>query len=237
MKPQIMEKSVVDRTIQAVLSDRTSTPTLSDSANITSSTEFLHRLHGTTLLSHASILLKTPSSVYATSTTIFHRFFHQHSLQKYDVWSTSMACTLLACKTEENNRRMKDIIFTYMHLYRRFRLGYLYKGDNSSSLLPEIVNSTNCQVKHRMNYFQTSQTCGLSGEEKQNRLRIIRPVSEVDPIYKEWESALFKMENVLLRELGFTLYFIPDNHAHGFLMYFLKVLEIDEDEVSVEKLV
>ena len=61
----------------------------------------------------------------------------------------------------------------------------------------------------------------MTEEEKQNVLRYIRPLSHLGPIYLEWENELRKMENVLLRELGFTLYWIPESHPHVFLLYFI----------------
>ena len=135
-----------------------------------------------------------------------------------------MACTMLACKVEEDVRRLREIVLVYAHVYRRFRLSYKL-GDSVKSSEEEVKSYDCPSLKLDTSDLVKSN---MTEEEKQNVLRYIRPLSHLGPIYLEWENELRKMENVLLRELGFTLYWIPESHPHVFLLYFIKVLDIEE---------
>jgi len=52
----------------------------------------------------------------------------------------------------------------------------------------------------------------------------VRSMSKLGPVWKEWYEKTLEIENHILRELGFTLYWIPDSHPHKFLWDFLKLL-------------
>ena len=52
----------------------------------------------------------------------------------------------------------------------------------------------------------------------------VLPMSKLGPVWKEWYEVALEMENHILRELGFTVYWIPDSHPHKFLWEFLKQL-------------
>ncbi|KAL3793192.1 hypothetical protein ACHAW5_009494 [Stephanodiscus triporus] len=192
---------VVDRTVHATLPNRRRDPTPSAIDGIPPSIERLHRLHGTSLLLDASTLLGLPPSVYATSTTIFHRFYRRNSLSTHDVWSVSMGCMLLATKVEEECRAIRSIIATFVHLYRRRRLRYDDDDDGASST-------------------------SLTNDEKENHLRSVRPMPASGPAYAEWRDAMVRAEGDILVALGFTLHWMPDNHPHRFILYFARVLEI-----------
>ena len=118
-------KSIVDRTIHPTFTNPpTSTPSTTTSKSkscISPNEELLHRLNGTSILSQTTTLLRLSASTYATSTTIFHRFYHRKSLREYDVWSVSLGCVVLACKVEEEIRKVSEIILVFVHVYRRTR--------------------------------------------------------------------------------------------------------------------
>ncbi len=222
--------TIVDRTIHQQIPPLISRNTPSSVSGVSSETEFLHRIHGTSILYQVTKLLRLSPSVYATSTTIFHRFYYRCSLTKYDVWSVSIASVLLACKTEEEIRKIREIILVFVHVYRRMRLGVgsdediiIDNHDNNPS-----DNDNSVTLKHitvaRCSILKDKK---LTLEEKKNSLRYIRPLSQNGMQYREWEDAVMEMENVILRELGFTLHWITDSHPHVFLLYFLKVLNVN----------
>jgi len=213
--------TVVDRSIHATFPTELTLHTPSSSSKIPPKFERLHRMNGTALLSHAAVLLRLNASIYATSTTLFHRFYHRRSLVDCNVWGVAMACTLLACKIEEKVQEVRSLILVYVHLYRRFRLGLFSKpgsrSESFSSISSYLVTAQSDLVQQQ----------NIELDETQNILRYMRPMQE--KLYRAWCEELIKMEHLILRELGFSLHWIPDGHPHVFLLYFLKVLEVENE--------
>ena len=210
---------VVDRTLHPLLTTQQQQPSItpsSSSSSVSPATERLHRLHGTSLIQSACALLGLSPSCTATACTIFHRLYHRMSLRDMDVWSASMGCVLLASKVEECPRRIREIITVFVHLYRRRRLevGWDRGGTTSND-----DNNTDGKKRRR-----------LTDEEKLNLLRYQHPLMPNSRLYKEWSEALTKAETEILRQLGFTLYWIPDHHPHKFILYFVRVLGLDGDD-------
>ena len=233
-KPSINETSsgnspkyVVDRTIYTTLpasiddredtskSSPLSTPSASD--GVPPSIERLHRLHGTSLLLDVATLLRLPPSTYATACTMFHRAYHRLSLREHCVWSVAIACAFLAGKVDEEPRTVRSVVLTFAHVYRRRRLRV---GDDVGRY---SYGAADCEA---------AGVASLTEEEKGNIVRSVKPMSLGGPVYAEWKDVLFRMENVILRTLGFTLHWIPDSHPHKFILYFVRVLEIEEKEVA-----
>ena len=220
-------KCIVDRTIYTTLprsinageGDASNSPQSTPSSydGVSPSLERLHRLHGTSIILDASTLLCLPPSTYATACTIFHRMYHRVSLKQHCVWSTAVACVLLAGKVEEEPRTVRSIILTFAHIYRRRRLRI---GDDMNIY---SYGAADCEA---------DDASTLTDVEKENIIRSVKPMSMMGPVYSEWKETLFHMENEILRNLGFTLNWIPDSHPHKFILYFVRVLEIEKKEVA-----
>ncbi|KAL7475716.1 hypothetical protein ACHAW6_005193 [Cyclotella cf. meneghiniana] len=212
------KKYFVDKSCQPILSSTSSTPSSIDS--ISPQTERLHRLHGASLLHDASILLRVGPSTFPTSCTIFHRVYHRTSLRQHDVWSIAMACLLLGGKIEEDPRPIRSIVLTFHHIYRRRRLRiHDAVGERGVSYGAPHAEAENVMC---------------TDEEKENLLRHVPPMSHAGAIYAEWKNAIEETESFILRLLGFTLFWIPESHPHRFILYFVRVLEIEESLVAQE---
>ena len=124
---------------------------------------------------------------------------------------------------EEEVRRIREIIIVFLHVYRRMRLCVGVVAGKARKEGSKFITTAQSNVLNEKE---------LSEEEKQNILRYIRPLPQYGTLYKEWEEQVMDMENIILRELGFTLYWIPGSHPHVFLLYFIKVLDIQEKRVA-----
>jgi hypothetical protein len=202
--------SLLDRSVSIILQD----PTSSARQGISPSVERLHRLHGTSLIHDTSQLLSLGASTYATACTIFHRFYHQCSLSEYDVWSVAIASTLLATKLEEEPHSIKTLIRAYSHLYRKRIL-------LATTETPE-------QVEKHPSSVSLPEAKSWTLAQKQHQLSKSPLPSRLGPVYNAWHDQVSKMEAILLRQLGFTLHWIPDSHPHKFILYFCSVLELTD---------
>ena len=188
--------------------------TASRQQGVSATVERVHRIHGTSLIWEASQLLQVGASTFATACTIFHRFYHQRSLMEFDVWSVAMASMLLTSKIEEEPHSLKTLINVFCLLYRKRTI--LVKAENETEV--EIVTS------HPLNKcFDNAKSLPL--EAKRTLLKSIALPNALGPVYKEWHQQISQMERVILTQLGFMLYWIPDSHPHKFILYFCRVLE------------
>ncbi|CDJ62608.1 hypothetical protein ENH_00020120, partial [Eimeria necatrix] len=72
--------------------------------------EISQRIYGCQLIQKAGILLQLEAVTVASAQTILHRFYYRKSLKKFDVRLVATASLLLACKLEEDPRRVKSLI-------------------------------------------------------------------------------------------------------------------------------
>jgi hypothetical protein len=74
----------------------------------------------------------------------------------------------------------------------------------------------------------------LKGEIQQDK-RVL-PMPKLGPVWKEYYELVLDMEHRILRELGFTFYWVPDSHPHKFLWEFLRLLfQLEERHVGTEE--
>lgn len=128
-----------------------------------------------------------------------------------------MASLLLASKVEEDPRAIRSIILAFHHLYRRRRLRI--HDDVSIS-----YGAADAEAEHVLS----------TNDEKENLLRHVPPMNLGGAIYAEWKNAIVEKESLILRTMGFTFFWIPDSHPHRFILYFIRVLEIEKEKVSFD---
>jgi hypothetical protein len=131
-----------------------------------------------------------------------------------------MACTLLATKLEEQPKTLHQIIEVYAKMYteRLLMVGITRSQRRRLEAIEKpYLGSFAATLSPRWSSY-------LSSIKRNHEIQHV-PLNKTGPVYQEWHSTITKMENELLRQLGFTLYWIPDSHPHKFLLYFCQVLE------------
>ncbi len=220
----------LDRSLALILENPDQTP--SRHAGITAEVERLHRFHGISIIFESSRGLKLGASTSSTACTIFHRFYHSCSLNQYDVWSVAIASTLLATKIEEDPKTLKQIIEDYNKIYAKRII--LSEMDFGESFADETSKHNNTKAvltsTHLMCLEDVISKWSQSSKRQQVCNRLPQQLNKLGPVYKEWHQEISKMESVLLRQMGFTFYWISDAHPHKFLLHFCKVLELDQDK-------
>jgi hypothetical protein len=211
--------TLLDRSVVVIVDSPDDTA--SRRQGVSQSVERLHRMHGTSLIWESSQLLQVGASTFASACIIFHRFFNQYSLMEYDVWSVAMASTLLATKIEEEPHAFKTLINVYSYVYRK------------RIIATEIGEKQTMSVLEHPSIACLDLAKSSSTEEKVSLLKSTPlPSPLIGPVREEWYKQISEMEQIMLRHLGFTLFWIPDSHPHKFILYFCRVLEIDDSKFT-----
>ncbi|KAL7560941.1 hypothetical protein ACA910_022429 [Epithemia clementina (nom. ined.)] len=202
--------------------------------------ERLHRFHGISLIRSSCQLLRlTTSCCFGTACILFHRYFHAVSLHDADVWSIAMGSILVAAKTQEIPLTIKQVILVFAHLYRKRRMIYIPKCDSTNS--DENESTVNDGSSNEKNICSDDATvekllahhsalrrsihiapeARWSWNKKHAYLRDGVPaMSPLGPVWKEWHAVITQAEHKILRQLGFTIHWIPHNHPHKYLSRF-----------------
>ncbi|CDJ49115.1 cyclin, putative [Eimeria brunetti] len=84
------------------------TPSIRD--GLSRELEISQRIYGCHLIQRAGVLLRLEAVTVASAQTILHRFYYRKSLKKFDVRLVATSSLLLACKLEEDPRRVRSLI-------------------------------------------------------------------------------------------------------------------------------
>ncbi|CDJ61287.1 cyclin, putative [Eimeria maxima] len=84
------------------------TPSMRD--GLSRELEISQRIYGCHLIQRAGVLLRLEAVTVASAQTILHRFYYRKSLKKFDVRLVATSSLLLACKLEEDPRRVRSLI-------------------------------------------------------------------------------------------------------------------------------
>jgi hypothetical protein len=226
----------LDRTIVTIFppdgSDPDDTPSRRDEISVAE--ERLQRLHGVILIQSACCILIKAPSCYPTAAVIFHRFFHQVSLRQVDVWSVAMAATLLAFKIEDVALPIRKLILAFVHLYRRQTLLLLLNDDDDNANSVVLLDQQQILGHPQLAVCPLAKSL-LSTNQKLKHLREKIPaLSPMGAIYKEWHDAVLQTESHILRQLGFTLHWIPDQHPHKYIPHLVSALRLNNEALEVQ---
>ena len=141
-----------------------------------------------------------------------------------------MASTLIATKVEEEPKTLKQIIDEYAKIYaRRLILANFpdveknFDDKNTLPTIEELVKSSAAlaclqgPISHWTTGKQRRRICSA---------RLPKELNKYGPVYKEWHEQITKMESILLRQFGFTFYWIPDSHPHKYILKFCEALDL-----------
>ena len=115
----------------------------------------------------------------ASGQVLFHRYFYSSSFIRRPMEIVAMACVTLAAKTEEDARRIRDVINVFHHI-KQIRSGKYVSTDLWKEEIAGYIRS------------RTSS-------------RTIHPLL-IDQVYIDRKSEVIKAERRLLKELGFCVY-------------------------------
>jgi cyclin L len=209
----------LDRSIILQLDHPDDTP--SRKHGILAHEERCQRLHGIGLLHDAAIIIDAPRDVFRTASVIFHRSYHQTSLREIDVWSMAMGSMALGCKVEEMKISFRELVVVFNHLYRK-RILCLVGDDDTDRLLYKTERVCGCDLSRSMSL----------PHKKELLRRSMTPLSPHGPIYEAWHDALVQTERQILRQMGFTLYWISDSHPHHCIDRLCDALSKSEETVQ-----
>jgi cyclin L len=209
----------LDRSIILQLDHPDDTP--SRKHGILAHEERCQRLHGIGLLHDAAIIIDAPRDVFRTASVIFHRSYHQTSLREIDVWSMAMGSMALGCKVEEMKISFRELVVVFNHLYRK-RILCLVGDDDTDRLLYKTERVCGCDLSRSMTL----------PHKKELLRRSMTPLSPHGPIYEAWHDALVQTERQILRQMGFTLYWISDSHPHHCIDRLCDALSLTEETVK-----
>ncbi|BAM39702.1 cyclin [Theileria orientalis strain Shintoku] len=96
---------------------------------------------GSDQIQKAGILLQLHAVTIASGQSILHKFYVSHNLKEYNIKPTSAACCFLACKLEENHRKLEQVakIFEFLRYYEDESKSYKYSSENENILKKEIL--------------------------------------------------------------------------------------------------
>ena len=77
---------------------------------VSETAEFRLKAYGCELVQESAISLRVNQAVACTGQTLLHRFYSKRSLKKFDIERVAATCAFLACKLEEQPRKVRDVI-------------------------------------------------------------------------------------------------------------------------------
>ena len=143
---------------------------------------------------------------------------------------------------------LSQIVLAFCHLYRKRLLLLLPTQTSSPSKTESSTNDDDERNNNIMSLLldqSKSFNLGIiskdiltkyTTQEKESKIlsKLSQTIpSKYGPVYQEWCKTLLKIEQVVLQSMGYTFYYISDTCIpHKFILYFLRVLEVQDGEFA-----
>ncbi|CAF0898205.1 unnamed protein product [Brachionus calyciflorus] len=109
--------------------------------------ELKERQEAALFISDLGIELKVNQLCINTAIIYMHRFFMIHSFKKFHRYMVATSCLFLACKVEEQPRRLSDFITAIHHLFRKANETMTYIREEYKRYEEEIVTLESCLLQ------------------------------------------------------------------------------------------
>lgn len=175
---------------------------------------------------------ETAASCHATACTIFHRFYHRASLAEFDVWSVAAASSLLASKLDGRfDVSVERLVLVFAHVHGKRRRVWRELSSASAADDKEAAAATagddNGSRRAKGKRKQSPRPRGAASASSSFGF-----LSPMGPVYREWHDRIVETESRILRRLGLTLYWIPNQHVHKFLPFLVDLLFASSDDTN-----
>ena len=111
--------TIVERVDNFYLTDEEVAASPSRREGLDEETEFKLRLYGCELVQEGTVLLRATQAVACTGQVLLHRFYAKQPLTKFNVKRVAATSVFLACKLEENPRKLRDVVNVFHRMVRR----------------------------------------------------------------------------------------------------------------------
>jgi hypothetical protein len=140
-----------------------------------------------------------------------------------------MASLLLSTKIDDGETKaghiatMRDIIDSFARMYaRRVVLADIDDDDDDEQCVKSIRQSSHlaCLDEPTKTWTRAEQRRMVCNDH------LPKKMYSSGTVYDIWHRQITETESIILNHLGFTVYWIPESHAHKFLIGFCQVLQI-----------
>tara|TARA_B110000977_G_scaffold198761_1_gene284372 strand:- start:8560 stop:9840 length:1281 start_codon:yes stop_codon:yes gene_type:complete len=167
--------------------------------------EFRSKVYGCELIQEGSILLKATQAVACTGQVLLHRFYAKRSLIHFDVETVAATCVFLACKLEEQPRKVRDVI----NVFHRGK-GVRNRGLNGTA---------------------GNTGTGNTSTSNNSSTDPLHPLDTQSDQYDQLKCDLIRTERHALREFGFC---VQVEHPHKFVLNYLRMFECAGDKSLIQ---
>ena len=166
----------------------------------------------------AAILLKASQAVACTGQTLLHRFFCKRSTRQFPLDRVAATCVFLACKLEENSRKLRDVVNVFLRMVQREKAA-------AEETLSRTARAEEEKEKEKFSGKDEKAARG-EGETYSDAPPIVPPIPDTHSReHDEFRADVIRIERHALREFGFCVHV---EHPHKFVLNVVRMFEQSE---------